>query len=277
MTAKVFRTYNASFTMSNLLKELKVSKATIPEKIKLYNDCNRQVAILCNHKRTVTAGHAGAMEKLTEKIKAVKYQKWRLKQMILALDPLQKKKLIKKEGDDYFDLDEDLDQEWIEEHQQALVAEMRTKIEKKFEKDNEKLEANEEKPMKDSELKERLTKADDLEKMYKKENKTGKVEPEGASPTVEKYLTQIEKIDARINTMNLQAEDREGNKEVALGTSKIVSLAPPITSKEYRANAGLELYRSSLDSRLRQQVRCPTREALQQDFAREVQLGYPVC
>lgn len=226
LTAKVFRTYNASFTMSNLLKELKVSKATIPEKIKLYNDCNRQVAILCNHKRTVTAGHAGAMEKLTDKIKAVKYQKWRLKQMILNLDPAQKKKLIKKEGDDYFELDEDLDQAWIEEHQAALVEEMRTKIEKKFQKDNEKLAADGAKEMKDSELKERLEKADELAKMYKQENKTKKVEPEGASPSVDKYLAQIEKIDARINTMNLQAEDREGNKEVALGTSKIVSHRP---------------------------------------------------
>ena len=222
LTAKVFRTYNASFTMSNLLKELKVKSATIPEKIKLYNDCNRQVAILCNHKRTVTAGHAGAMEKLTDKIKAVKYQKWRLKQMILDLDPAQKKKLVKLHGDDYFQLDEDIDQPWIEEHQNNLVEEMRSKIQKKFEKDNEKRQAEDEKPFPDSELKERLTKADDLAKMYKKENKTGKVEPEGANPSVDKYLNQIEKIEQRINTMNLQAEDREGNKEVALGTSKIV-------------------------------------------------------
>ena len=224
MTAKVFRTYNASFTMSKLLKELKVKSATIPEKIKLYNDCNRQVAILCNHKRTVTAGHAGAMEKLTDKIKCVKYQKWRLKQMILQLDPAEKKRLEKKHGEDYFQLDEDLDEEWIEEHQNALVEEQRAKIEKKFQKDNEKLEANDEKPMPESILKERLKAADDLADKFKKEKKKGgKIEPEGASPTVERYLAQIEKIDQRINTMMLQAEDREGNKEVALGTSKIVS------------------------------------------------------
>jgi DNA topoisomerase-1 len=67
LTAKVFRTYNASWTMARLLKEMKPT-GTIPEKIKEYNDANRQVAILCNHKRTVAAGHAGSIEKMQEKV-----------------------------------------------------------------------------------------------------------------------------------------------------------------------------------------------------------------
>lgn len=67
LTAKVFRTYNASFTMSEVLKGMKAT-GTIPEKIKAYNDANRKVAILCNHKRTVTAGHANQMEKLGERV-----------------------------------------------------------------------------------------------------------------------------------------------------------------------------------------------------------------
>lgn len=68
LSAKVFRTYNASYTMSTLLKELKSSSGTIQEKVKLYNDCNRQVAILCNHKRTVGAGHEAQMEKLGDRV-----------------------------------------------------------------------------------------------------------------------------------------------------------------------------------------------------------------
>jgi DNA topoisomerase I len=71
LTAKVFRTYNASYTMSNLLQNLDVKKhkgATINEKVKLYNDCNREVAILCNHKRTVGASHEQAMEKLGDRV-----------------------------------------------------------------------------------------------------------------------------------------------------------------------------------------------------------------
>lgn len=68
LTAKVFRTYNASFTMSKLLQELPASTASIAEKIKLYNDCNREVAILCNHKRTVGASHEAQMEKLGDRV-----------------------------------------------------------------------------------------------------------------------------------------------------------------------------------------------------------------
>lgn len=72
LTAKVFRTYNASFTMSELLKELHNdprSKGTVAEKVKLYNDCNRKVAILCNHKRTVGAGHDQQMQKLGDRVR----------------------------------------------------------------------------------------------------------------------------------------------------------------------------------------------------------------
>jgi DNA topoisomerase-1 len=139
--------------------------------------------------------------------------------MILDVDPKQRKK----RGAEFFELDDDLDEAWILEHQAFLVQEQRTKIEKKFQKDNEKLVAEGQKEMKAKELTERLAVADDLEKKYKKENKTKKVESEGKGPSVEKYDSNIKKLDERIATMLLQAEDREGNKEVALGTSKIVS------------------------------------------------------
>lgn len=219
LTAKVFRTYNASFTMSRLLSEMK-SEGTIPEKIKDYNDANRRVAILCNHKRTVAAGHAGQMEKLGDRLKGLKYQQWRIKQMMLDVDPKIKKKL----GAEYFELPDDLDEAWIQEHQAFLVEEQKTKITKKFEKENEKLKANGEKEMKHKELEERLQAVKDLEKKFKKENKTKKVEAEGKSPTIEKLQETVKKFDGRIATMSVQAEDKENNKEVALGTSKIVSL-----------------------------------------------------
>lgn len=57
--------------MSNLLQNLdpkKYKNATINEKVKLYNDCNREVAILCNHKRTVGANHAQQMEKMADRV-----------------------------------------------------------------------------------------------------------------------------------------------------------------------------------------------------------------
>jgi DNA topoisomerase I len=54
--------------MATLLKDLKATSASIQEKVKLYNDCNREVAILCNHKRTVGASHEAQMEKIGDRV-----------------------------------------------------------------------------------------------------------------------------------------------------------------------------------------------------------------
>ncbi|KAB8217770.1 hypothetical protein BDV33DRAFT_176592 [Aspergillus novoparasiticus] len=224
LTAKVFRTYNASHTMSTLLKDMKAT-GTIAEKVKAYNDANRQVAILCNHKRTVTASHANQMEKMGERIKGLRYQRWRLKQQMLDLEP----NLKKKKGAKFFEMDEDIDMEWIKEHQAFLLEEQRQKIQKKFDKDNEKLAAEGEKEMKAKELENRLEVVKDMEKKFNKENKTGKVEAEGKGPTVEKLENAIQKLEQRIETMELQAQDKEDNKEVALGTSKINYIDPRLT------------------------------------------------
>ncbi|KAN0083561.1 hypothetical protein V8E54_002649 [Elaphomyces granulatus] len=224
LTAKVFRTYNASYTFATLLRDMK-PEGSILEMVKAYNDANRKVAILCNHKRTVTAGHASQMEKLGDRIKGLRYQKWRVKQMMLDLEP----SLKKKKGAKFFELDADLDQEWIDEHQAFLIEEQQQKITKKFEKDNEKLVTDGEKEMKPKELEERLSVVEDMEKKFQKENKTGKVEAEGKGPTVEKFENMITKLDQRIENMSLQAEDKENNKEVALGTSKINYIDPRLT------------------------------------------------
>ncbi|XP_073485526.1 uncharacterized protein [Aquarana catesbeiana] len=51
LTAKVFRTYNASITLQNQLKELTNAEDNVPAKILSYNRANRAVALLCNHQR----------------------------------------------------------------------------------------------------------------------------------------------------------------------------------------------------------------------------------
>ncbi|OKL59479.1 DNA topoisomerase 1 [Talaromyces atroroseus] len=224
LTAKVFRTYNASYTFATLLKDMK-AEGSVGEKVKQYNDANRKVAILCNHKRTVTAGHANQMEKLGDRIKGLRYQKWRVKMMMLDIEP----SLKKKKGAAYFELDEDLDKEWIKEHQAFLVEEQKQKIVKKFEKDNEKLAAEGEKEMKPKELDERLLVLKDMQAKFQRENKTGKVEAEGKGQTVEKLENNVAKLEQRIENMSLQAEDKENNKEVALGTSKINYIDPRLT------------------------------------------------
>ncbi|KAF2874964.1 DNA topoisomerase 1 [Massariosphaeria phaeospora] len=224
LTAKVFRTYNASWTMARLLKDMK-AVGTVAEKVKAYNDANREVAILCNHKRTVAAGHAGSVEKMQDKIDGLRYQVWRTKLMMIDVDPRMKKK----KGAEFFERPEDLDDDWVKQHQDALVEEQRQKITKKFEKENEKLKADGEKEMKPKELDERLEVAEELAQKFKKENKTGKVEAEGKGPTVDKIEGNIDKLNQRIETMKVQLEDKEGNKEVALGTSKINYIDPRLT------------------------------------------------
>ncbi|KAI7559904.1 DNA topoisomerase 1, partial [Hortaea werneckii] len=193
--------------------------------VKDYNNANRKVAILCNHKRTVAGGHAAQMEKMGDRIKALYYQEYRIKQMMLDLDP----KLKKKKGEAYFALKEGIDDEWVKAHQDALVEEQREKIRKKFEKENEKLVAEGQKEMKPKELDERLKAADELSDKFKDERKRKKIEAEGKSPSIEKFEQQLEKLDTRIATMKTQSEDREQNKDVALGTSKINYIDPRLT------------------------------------------------
>lgn len=68
LTAKVFRTFNASFTLQNQLDELTDANSSIEEKILAYNRANRAVAVLCNHQRAVPKGHEKSMGALKDKI-----------------------------------------------------------------------------------------------------------------------------------------------------------------------------------------------------------------
>lgn len=147
--------------------------------------------------------------------------------MMLGLDP----KLKERKGAEFFSLPEDLTEEWLKQHQDLLVQELQQKIQKKFEKENEKLAADGETEMKAAVLEERLKAADELAAQLRKENKSGKVEAEGKGPTVEKLEGNIERIEQRIQTMKVQAEDKDSNKEVALGTSKIVSRRGPVWAR----------------------------------------------
>ncbi|KAM3841493.1 DNA topoisomerase 1 isoform 2-T2 [Vipera latastei] len=74
LTAKVFRTYNASFTLQQQLKELTTPDDNIPAKILSYNRANRAVAILCNHQRAPPKTFEKSMINLQTKIDAKKEQ-----------------------------------------------------------------------------------------------------------------------------------------------------------------------------------------------------------
>lgn len=69
LTAKVFRTYNASWTLQTQLNEMTDPDSSVPEKFLAYNRANRAVAILCNHQRSIPKSHEKSMENLKEKIR----------------------------------------------------------------------------------------------------------------------------------------------------------------------------------------------------------------
>ena len=68
LTAKVFRTYNASKTLHDQLDSITDARANVAEKILAYNRANRQVALLCNHQRSVPKTFGKSMETLKAKV-----------------------------------------------------------------------------------------------------------------------------------------------------------------------------------------------------------------
>ena len=69
LTAKVFRTYNASITFQEQLDSGTPAKGTVQEKLNAYNHANRMVAILCNHQRAVSKNHGESMAKMSDKVR----------------------------------------------------------------------------------------------------------------------------------------------------------------------------------------------------------------
>lgn len=223
LTAKVFRTYNASKTMQDQL-DLIPNEGTPAEKVVKFNAANRTVAILCNHQRSVAKGHEAAIQKITDRIKEMLWQKIRFKRMMLQLD-----KNLKKKKPKYFEELEDLTKEDELEIHKVIIERERDKQHKKFARDNEKRKEDGEKLLPESELKEALKKVDELEKEYAKEAKSGKPEVKPANTTVEKLEAQVEKLEQRIANTTLQLKDKEDNSEVALGTSKINYIDPRLS------------------------------------------------
>ena len=222
LTAKVFRTYNASKTMQDQL-DLIPNEGTAAEKVVKFNAANRTVAILCNHQRTVSKNHGNSVQKINDKLRELIWQKIRLKKMILKLEPKLKKKDPK-----YFEELEDLSNEEIEHIHHLVIERHRQQVQKKFERDNEKLKLEKKPLLKKKDIKEKLDKITELEKEYKKELKTGKPEiPKGT--TVEKLKTQVENMENRIVSTTLQLKDKEDNSEVSLGTSKMNYIDPRLT------------------------------------------------
>ncbi|XP_063525245.1 DNA topoisomerase I, mitochondrial isoform X6 [Pongo pygmaeus] len=146
LTAKVFRTYNASITLQEQLRALTRAEDSTAAKILSYNRANRVVAVLCNHQRATPSTFEKSMQNLQTKIQAKKEQ----------------------------------------------VAEARAEL--------------------------RRARAEH------------KVQGDGKSRSVlEKKRRLLEKLQEQLAQLSVQATDKEENKQVALGTSKLNYLDPRIS------------------------------------------------
>ncbi|XP_021849643.1 DNA topoisomerase 1 alpha isoform X1 [Spinacia oleracea] len=72
LTAKVFRTFNASVTLDDMLAKGGAGSGEVPEKIANYQHANKEVAIICNHQRTVSKSHSAQMDRLQTRIDEAK-------------------------------------------------------------------------------------------------------------------------------------------------------------------------------------------------------------
>merc|ERR1740139_1705329 len=87
LTAKVFRTFNASLTLQEELRKTEQSGSwktlSAAEKVVEYNNANREVAILCNHQKTVSKAQENQLENIGNKLETLKHQKKVLKSILI--------------------------------------------------------------------------------------------------------------------------------------------------------------------------------------------------
>jgi len=177
LTAKVFRTYNASFTLERELKKKDVSGLELEDKLAWYNEANRQVAILCNHQKTVSKTFDVSVEK----------QKLKIDDMKEYLEQLKTHQKNVKKGKEGFDEDK-IERQVLKKLKEAGNEEKVKPIKRKFPSD-----------------------------------------PDRASD-------HIEKLEKKIISEEKKLVEREENKAIALGTSKLNYNDPRITVKWCKEN-----------------------------------------
>jgi DNA topoisomerase I len=277
LSAKVFRTYNASTTFQALLNKTEEwlagrptadERAWTPANLRLaYNEANRQVAILCNHQKTVNAvQHEKTMQRTEEKIFAIKYDRFKeLQKLRKAGKPSELKKQYTAKEHDWAKkwnviLEEvDLDKDEIQAHEEKMIQDRKNRIIATYERG-----------MREKEYLESQKKAKEEEgggsskpkgKKRKKEEEEEEIQIKGFK-TKEQVDAEIKDLDARLKELEqerksgkslaenvnvascakkiltkveaLKKQDaeranKENLKEVSLGTSKLNYIDPRVT------------------------------------------------
>ncbi|RNF20758.1 DNA topoisomerase IB, large subunit [Trypanosoma conorhini] len=111
LSAKVFRTYNASITLDRWFKEKPVApSASVPDKLAYFNKANTEVAILCNHQKSVSKNHRNVMHQLTTKST---YTRTMIDALKRAQETASKKSLEQAAKEFFAEMDE-LQYKWLE-------------------------------------------------------------------------------------------------------------------------------------------------------------------
>jgi DNA topoisomerase-1 len=201
LTAKVFRTYNASKTLQDELRktqELKTFANLMPaQKVVEYNNANREVAILCNHQRSVSKAQETQLEVIGNKLASLKKQKKVLKGILKSLNagktndiPLKKSK-----------------QKMVDAANAAVAKAKKMKEDAKT--NEEKIAATE------ADLAAKQLKRDAADANFAQAHLWEKV------PTSDQVVKRIQNWTAKISKMEMDLRHKDDNKEVSLGTSKV--------------------------------------------------------
>lgn len=211
LTAKVFRTYNASVTLEKELRhsgrDISPSEHTAA-KVSFYNAANREVAILCNHQRSVPKGHEAAIGKLKDQIDALMDEREELED---AIEEMTSKKSSK--------ADKAARSEREEARAERRAARLqKARAEAKAKSDQRKLEHA------------KLRAAGKEVESEEDDDDYGVKDKAKAKPTdLKKAQLALQKLKERIVNYEAKLSLRDANKEVALGTSKINYMDPRIT------------------------------------------------
>ncbi|CBJ32924.1 conserved unknown protein [Ectocarpus siliculosus] len=207
LTAKVFRTYNASDTLQQKLPgEAALAGLSVAEKVALYNLANREVAILCNHQRTVSSAQKEGLEKQRDRLAMLTKQKQELKQMLRTI----------KSGKGSVPLKSN-DKSQEESAVRALEKAKKAKANAKT--NAEKVAA---------------TKAGETAKALRKAAQQARQEAMhlfAKNPSAESVEERIKRWGDKIKKLQIVIRDRDDNKEVSLSTSKINYMDPRVFAK----------------------------------------------
>lgn len=212
LTAKVFRTYNASVTLEKELRnpERDISPSEhVAAKVAFYNAANREVAILCNHQRSIPKGHEAAVSKLRDQIDALHDDREELEDWIEEMSSKKSNKT---------------DKAARAEREEARMARRQTRIEKA------RSEAKAKAELKKAEKAKLRAAGKAVESDSEEDDDFGVKEKPKAKPAdLKKAEAALQKLKERIVNYEARLSLRDANKEVALGTSKINYMDPRIT------------------------------------------------